>query len=154
MVTLGPADAMGVGTSEERVLIALVRAAWAASVQSNAIVRQAGLSPSQYNVLRILRHAGDQGLSRNEIGERMVTREPDLTRILSGLTRIRAVKTRRSLVDRRSRVSVITEQGRSLLDGLDDDVRSAAIASLSGLKSTQLERLEGLLEAVRPGTDR
>lgn len=153
MITLGPADAMGVETSEERVLIALVRAAWAASVQSNAIVRQAGLSPSQYNVLRILRYAGNEGLSRNGIGERMVTREPDLTRILSGLTRIRAVKSRRSSVDRRSRVGVITEHGRSLLDGLDDDVRSAAIASLSGLKSAQLERLERLLEAVRPGTD-
>jgi DNA-binding MarR family transcriptional regulator len=153
MVTPGPADAMGVETSEERVLIALVRAAWAASVQSNAIVRQAGLSPSQYNVLRILRHAGNEGLSRNGIGERMVTREPDLTRILSGLTRIRAVRTRRSSADRRSRVSVITEQGRSLLDGLDDDVRSAAVASLSGLKSGQLEQLESLLEAVATGTD-
>ncbi len=144
---------MGIETPEERVLIALVRAAWAASVQSNAIVRNAGLSPSQYNVLRILRHAGSEGLSRNGIGERMVTRDPDLTRILSGLMRIGAVKTRRSTVDRRSRVSVITEGGRILLDGLDDDVRSAAIASLSGLNAAQLNRLEGLLEAVRPGAD-
>lgn len=144
---------MGVATPEERVLIALVRAAWAASVQSNAIVRKAGLSPSQYNVLRILRHVGGEGLHRNGIGERMVTRDPDLTRILSGLTRMRAVKTRRSSVDRRSRVSVITEHGRTLLDGLDDDVRSAAMASMSGLNAAQLERLEGLLEAVRPGAD-
>jgi DNA-binding MarR family transcriptional regulator len=153
MILLKPADAMGIQTPEERVLIALVRATWAASVRSNAIVRKAGLSPSQYNVLRILRHAGGEGLSRNGIGERMVTRDPDLTRILSGLMRMGAVMTRRSSVDRRSRVSVITEDGRALLDALDEDVRSAAIASLSGLTPAQLARLEGLLEAVRPGAD-
>ena len=82
MTSWGPADAMGIATPEERVLIAIVRAAWAALVRSNAIVRAAGLSPSQYNVLRILRHAGGEGLSRNRIAERMVTRDPDLTRIL------------------------------------------------------------------------
>jgi DNA-binding MarR family transcriptional regulator len=153
MIPLKPADAMGIQTPEERVLIALVRATWAASARSNAVVRKAGLSPSQYNVLRILRHAGGDGLSRNGIGERMVTRDPDLTRILSGLMRMGAVKTRRSSVDRRSRVSVITEDGRTLLDALDEDVRGAAIASLSGLTPAQLARLEGLLEAVRPTAD-
>lgn len=153
MVTAGPADAMGVQTLEERVLIALVRAAWAASMQSNAVVRRAGLSPSQYNVLRILRHAGTEGLSGKGIGERMVTREPDLTRILSGLTRMKAVRTRRSLIDRRSRVSVITEHGRLLLDRLDQEVRGAALAALGGLTGAQLQRLEGLLQAVRVGAD-
>jgi len=148
-----PADAMGIETPEERVLIALVRAAWTASARSDAIVRQAGLSPSQYNVLRILRHAGSEGLSRNAIGERMVTRDPDLTRILSGLTRMRAVTTRRSTVDRRSRVSVITDHGRTLLDGLDHKVRKAAIASLRGLDAAQMRRLEELLESVRPDVD-
>lgn len=153
MTSRGPADAMGIATPEERVLIAVVRAAWAASVRSNAIVREAGLSPSQYNVLRILRHAGGEGLSRNGIGERMVTRDPDLTRILSGLMRMGAVKTRPSSVDRRSRVSMITKHGRTLLDGLDDAVRSAAIASLRELTPAELETLEGLLEAVTPAIE-
>lgn len=145
----GPADAMGVQAPEERVLIALVRAAWVASMGSNAVVRRAGLSPSQYNVLRILGHAGANGLSRNGIGERMVTRDPDLTRILSGLTRMHAVRTRRSLTDRRSRVSVITTHGQSLLDRLEREVRGAAIAALDGLSSAELQQLEGLLEAVQ-----
>ena len=152
MHTTTPADAMGIETPEERVLIALVRAAWAASTRSDAIVRKAGLSPSQYNVLRILRHAGGGGLSRNGIGERMVTRDPDLTRILAGLTRMRAVTTRRSPVDGRSRVSVITDHGRELLDELDQDVRQAAIASLRGLNAAQMQRLEKLLQEVRPET--
>lgn len=148
MTNAGPADAMGVETPAERVLIALVRAAWAASMTSNAIVRSAGLSPSQYNVLRILRHAGADGLSRNAIGERMVTRDPDLTRILNGLTRLKAVRTRRSLTDGRSRVSAITEHGRTLLDRLDGEVRAAAIAALGGLTATQLQQLERLLDGI------
>lgn len=153
MSTSPPAQAMGIETPEERVLIALVRAAWAASARSDAIVRTAGLSPSQYNVLRILRYAGDQGLSRSGIGDRMVTRDPDLTRILSGLMRMGAVTTRRCAEDRRSRLSTITPHGRSILDGLDDQVRQAAIASLGGLSPSDLKKLEKLLEAVADGPD-
>jgi DNA-binding MarR family transcriptional regulator len=146
-----PAQAMGIDTAQERALIALVRAAWAASAPSNAVVRKAGLSPSQYNVLRILRCAGGGGLRRNGISDRMVTRDPDLTRILSGLTRMGAVTSRRAPADRRSRVSTITEHGRTLLAGLDHEVREAAIASLSGLSRAQLKKLEALLEAVGRG---
>lgn len=148
MMPLKPADAMGVEVPEERVLIALVRSAWAASARSDAIVRRAGLSPSQYNVLRILRFAGEKGLSRTGIADRMVTRDPDLTRILSGLGRMRAVRTRRSADDGRVRVSVITVRGRELLDHLDRDVRDAAIASLGGLGPDALARLEELLGAI------
>jgi len=144
-----PADAMGVEAPAERVLIALVRAAWTASTRSNAVVRSAGLSPSQYNVLRILRHAGAGGLSRHGIGERMVARDPDLTRILNGLTRLKAVRTRRSVADGRSRVSVITEHGRMLLGRLDSAVRAAAVASLGGLTATQLQQLGRLLDLIR-----
>ena len=144
---------MGIDTPEERVLIALVRAATAASARSDAIVRKAGLSPSQYNVLRILRCAGEEGLSRNAIADRMVTRDPDLTRILAGLMRLGAVTTRRSTEDRRSRLSTITRHGRTVLEGLDDQVRTAAIAALGGLSRAELKKLEELLEAVGNGPD-
>src|SRR4030081_560781 len=88
MQTPTPAAAVGIRDSlEEEVLIALVRAAWLAAERSNAVTAAAGLSPSQYNVLRILR-AGDRvGLSCTEIGARMVTRDSDLTRLMSGLER-------------------------------------------------------------------
>jgi DNA-binding MarR family transcriptional regulator len=148
MTTRSAADAMGVETPAERVLIALVRAAWAASRPSNAVVRAAGLSPSQYNVLRILRHAGGGGLSRNEIGERMVTRDPDLTRILNGLARVKAVRTRRSETDGRSRVSIITDRGRVLLDELDGKVQAAATMVLRGFTAPQLQQLERLLAEI------
>src|SRR3989442_6312737 len=81
-----PAAAMAIHDSlEEEVLIALVRAAWLAAERSNAVTAAAGLSPSQYNVLRILRAAGRGGLSCTAIGARMVTRESDLTRLMSRL---------------------------------------------------------------------
>src|SRR2546428_7509915 len=83
-----PAAAMAIRDSlEEEVLIALVRGAWLAAERSNAVTAAAGLSPSQYNVLRILRAAGRGGLSCTEIGARMVTREFDLTRLMAGLER-------------------------------------------------------------------
>ncbi|HYU54518.1 MAG TPA: hypothetical protein VEK37_16310, partial [Gemmatimonadaceae bacterium] len=64
-----PAAAMEIHDSlEEEVLIALVRAAWLAAERSTAITAAAGVSPSQYNVLRILRASGRSGLSCNEIG--------------------------------------------------------------------------------------
>src|SRR2546429_7890307 len=70
-----PAAAMAIRDSlEEEVLIALVRAAWLAAERSNAVTAAAGLSPSQYNVLRILRAAGRRGLSCTEIGPRMGAR--------------------------------------------------------------------------------
>src|SRR2546425_12216414 len=81
-----PAAAMAIRDSlEEEVLIALVRAAWLAAERSNAVTAAAGLSPSQYNVLRILRAAGRGGLSCTEIGARVGTRGSDLTRLVSGL---------------------------------------------------------------------
>jgi DNA-binding MarR family transcriptional regulator len=141
---------MGIDSLKERVLIALVRTAWIASSPSNAVVRKAGLSPSQYNVLRILRHAGEDGLARTGISERMVTRDSDLTRILSGLARMGAVTTLRSEEDRRSRVSRITDHGTAILDGLDSSVREAATSVLGGLSTAQLKQLQSLLEAVGP----
>src|SRR2546428_9101280 len=84
-----PAAAMAIRDSlEEEVLIALVRAAWLAAERSNAVTAAAGLSPSQYNVLRILRAAGRGGrggLSRTAIGTRMGTRDSDLPRRMSAL---------------------------------------------------------------------
>src|SRR2546430_14617285 len=87
-----PAAAMAIRDSlEEEVLIALVRAAWLAAERSNAVTAAAGLSPSQYNVLRILRAAGRGGrggrggLSWPGVAGRMGTRDFDFTRLVAGL---------------------------------------------------------------------
>src|SRR2546427_4862212 len=114
-----PAAAMAIRDSlEEEVLIALVRAAWLAAERSNAVTAAAGLSPSQYNVLRILRAAGRGGrggLSCPEIGTRMVTRDSDLTRLMSGLAHAGLVVRGTDSAARRRSTNPITAAGRALL---------------------------------------
>src|SRR4051812_6582683 len=146
-----PAAAMAIHDSlEEEVLIALVRAAWLAAERSTAIVGGAGLSPSQYNVLRILRAAGRGGLSCNEIGERMVTRDSDLTRLTSGLERDGFVVRETDSKDRRRSINRITPAGRALLSRLDHDVAAAARKTMGHLGRTRLEALLKLLVALAP----
>src|SRR2546421_5306243 len=125
-----PAAAMAIHDSlEEEVLIALVRAAWLASERSNAVTAAAGLSPSQYNVLRILRAAGRGGrggLSCTEIRARMVTRDSDLTRLLSGLAHAGLVVRGTDADDRRRSTNRITAAGRALLSRPGRHVTGAA----------------------------
>src|SRR2546422_563465 len=146
-----PAAATAIRDSlEEEVLIALVRAAWLAAERSNAVTTAAGLSPSQYNVLRILRAAGRAGLSCTEIGARMVTRDSDLTRLMSGLARAGLVVRGTDATDRRRSTNRITAAGRALLRRLDRDVADAAKQSLGSLARTRLTALRDLLVAFAP----
>src|SRR2546428_1147224 len=122
-----PAAAMAIRDSlEEEVLIALVRAAWLAAERSNAVTAAAGLSPSQYNVLRILRAAGRGGLSCTGIGARLATRGSDLTRLMSGLARAGFVSAGTDSAGRRRSTNRITPAGRALLGPLDPDVAGPA----------------------------
>jgi DNA-binding MarR family transcriptional regulator len=146
-----PATAMAIRDSlEEEVLIALVRAAWLAAERSNAVTAAAGLSPSQYNVLRILRAAGREGLSCTEIGTRMVTRDSDLTRLMSALERDGLVVRSTAADDRRRSVNRITAAGRTLLRRLDHDVADAAKQTLGALGRPRLTALRDLLVAFAP----
>jgi DNA-binding MarR family transcriptional regulator len=151
MTVPAPAAAMAIHDSlEERALIALVRAAWLAAERSNAVTAAAGLSPSQYNVLRILRQAGDEGLSCNEIGERMVTRDSDLTRLMSGLAREGLVVRATDAADRRRSINRITASGKRLLTRLDRDVSKAANETMGHLGRARLTALLDLLDAFEP----
>src|SRR2546422_1756258 len=146
-----PAAAMAIRDSlEEEVLIALVRAAWLAAERSNAVTAAAGLSPSQYNVLRILRAAGREGLSCTEIGTRMVTRDSDLTRLMSGLARAGLVVRGTDSDDRRRSTNRITAAGWTLLRPLRSDVAHAAKQSLGALRRPRLTALRDLLVAFAP----
>src|SRR6267378_471552 len=146
-----PAAAMAIHDSlEEEVLIALVRAAWLAAERSNVISAAVGLSPSQYNILRILRAAGRGGLSCTEIGARMVTRDSDLTRLMSALARDGLVVRGTAADDRRRSTNRITAAGRALLRRLDDDVADAAKQTLGSLGRTRLTTLRDLLVAFAP----
>src|SRR5260221_7407127 len=135
---------------EEDVLIAMVGAAWLAAEGSNAVTAAAGLSPSQYNVLRILRAAGRGGLSCTAIGARMVTRDSDLTRLMSGLERAGFVVRGTDADDRRRSTNRITAAGKTVLNRLDRDVADAAKQTLGHLGRTRLTALRDLLVAFAP----
>jgi DNA-binding MarR family transcriptional regulator len=115
------------------------------------LLKGADLSPTQYNVLRILRGAGPGGLACGEIAERMVTRDPDITRLLDRLVRRGLVERVRDGRDRRVVMTTITRGGSELLERLDDPVEQLHARQLSHLGERSLTRLVDLLEKVRQG---
>ena len=119
------------------------------SVAPHALLRDAGLSPSQYNVLRILRGAGDSRLCCREIVERRVTRDPDMTRLLDGLESKGLVERNRSHRDRRVIVIHVSASGLDLLAELDAPIQALHTAQFEHLSKTKLESLSRLLEEVR-----
>jgi DNA-binding MarR family transcriptional regulator len=110
-----------------------------------------GLSITQYNVLRILRGAGDKGLCRNEIGRRLITRMPDVTRLLDRMEREGFVRRVRSTEDRRLVNTILTEKGTELVDKLDRDVAKAHDLALGHMTKAQLTSFVELLGLAREG---
>lgn len=106
------------------------------------------LSPTQYNVLRILRR-NTKGLACHEIGEHMITRDPDLTRLLDRLEDRNLVSRSREKEDRRVIRAKITTTGQRLLKELDEPVRNLQRKQLGHLSERKLRLLAALLEATR-----
>jgi DNA-binding MarR family transcriptional regulator len=111
-----------------------------------------GISLTQYNVLRILRGAGPDGLCRNEIRDRLVSRMPDVTRLLDRMEAGGLVTRVRSTEDRRQVSTRLTSRGRDLVDSLDGPVAAEHQRRLGHLSKAQLRTLVELLTLVRqPG---
>lgn len=113
------------------------------------MLRGHGLTPTQYNVLRILRGAGETGLSRNEVIERMISRVPDATRLLDRLEGNGLIRRERSLEDRRFVTTRIAEEGLRRLERLDDAVVALHRNQFAGMEEDDLHTLIRLLERVR-----
>jgi DNA-binding MarR family transcriptional regulator len=131
---------------EGEVLVALQLAAartldpWAAYLR-----RAEGLTPNQYNVLRILRGAHPAGLTCGQIGERMITRDPDVTRLLDRLVRDGLAARTRSGTDRRVVEVSISAAGLAALERLDQPAREMSRALLGPLGPDRLRALRDLL---------
>ena len=108
-----------------------------------------GLSMTQYNVLRILRGAGKDGLCRNEIGQRLISRMPDVTRLLDRMECAGLVSRVRSTEDRRLVNTTLTQRGGDLLDDLDETVMQSHEAQLGHMTEAQLRSLIELLSVAR-----
>jgi DNA-binding MarR family transcriptional regulator len=134
---------------QDEAILALGRTADQLSVPMFEILRGAGLSPSQYNVLRILRGSAPEALPCGEISERMIRRDPDLTRLLDKLETRGLVTRTRGTSDRRVVLASITEEGLDLLASLDEPVDASIQASLAHVPEERLRTLIEILEEVR-----
>jgi DNA-binding MarR family transcriptional regulator len=122
------------------------------------LLRPYDLTQPQYNVLRILRGAGPAGLPTGEVGERMVvSREPDVTRLLIRMEAHGLVQRERRSDNRRYVTARITRKGLRLLSALDEPIRQMHARQLQHMTRRELDLLAGLLERARyedgPGGD-
>jgi DNA-binding MarR family transcriptional regulator len=108
-----------------------------------------GITPTQYNVLRILRGAGEAGLCRSEIIERMIARVPDATRLLDRMEAVALVERERSEEDRRFVTTRITAQGLRMLAALDATILELHRRQFAALDETGLRTLIDLLALAR-----
>lgn len=134
---------------EEEALLSLVRTSNELWQGFAGVLRPSELSATQYHALRVLRDAGPEGLPCGEIGGRMVTSEPDMTRLLDRLEDRGLARRSRSPKDRRVVTARITDDGLALLSRLDGPVESALARQLGHLGDRRLRRLVDLLEAAR-----
>jgi DNA-binding MarR family transcriptional regulator len=136
------------GSREEAVFLELLRTSDMLSRRLAAILKAEELSATQYNVLRILRGAVE-GLPCGEIGNRMITRDPDITRLLDRLEKRRLISRSRDPLDRRTVMARITPQGLGVLARLDQPVHDTHRRQLGHLGRTRLQNLAQLLQACR-----
>lgn len=119
----------------------------------SAVVAPRGLTAQQYNVLRILRGAGPQGLPTLEIAERMIEEAPGITRLLDRLEAKALVARQRCPKDRRQVLCTISRPGLVLLEELDEPVREMDEAGLGMLSRSDLESLIRSLDQIRAGRE-
>jgi DNA-binding MarR family transcriptional regulator len=135
----------------QEALLALMRTVAVAKRPVVKVVETTGISLAQYNVLRILRGAGPEGLPTLAIRERMVEEAAGITRLIDKLEAAGYVSRERSTPDRRLVLCRITKSGLALLAGVDAAVTEADKAVLKVLDEEELDQLIALLDKVRAG---
>jgi DNA-binding MarR family transcriptional regulator len=134
---------------EQEVFLNILRTADLLDQGLEEVLKPFALTATQYNVLRILRGAGERGLACRELGERMLTHDPDVTRLLDRLERRGLIHRRREVQDRRVINTRITPDGMTLLNQLDEAVMELHRRQLGHLGEEPLRNLIDLLEGAR-----
>ena len=133
----------------EEASIAILRTADELQQQLIELLKPYGLSPTQFNALRILRGAGEAGLPCSEIGERMINHDPDITRLLDRLEQRDLVARQRDAKDRRVHVARITKTGLDLLKSLDKPVEEFHRVTTADFGESNLKSLIRLSDKLR-----
>lgn len=134
---------------EERIFLAVLKTADALGQEAEQLTRSANLTGTQYNVLRILRGAGPDGLACREIGERLISHDPDITRLLDRMERRGLITRERQKDDRRVVKTRITPQGLDLLKPLDQPMRDLHKRQFRHVAVARMKILAGILEEIR-----
>ena len=134
---------------EQEALLSVVRTSAHLMDRFELFLRPYGITGTQYNVLRILRGSEPEGLCRNELRDRMLTRMPDVTRLLDRMEEAGLVERTRDNEDRRMVTSRITKKSLELLAQLDPLVAENEKQSFSGISPDQIQTLIDVLEVVR-----
>jgi DNA-binding MarR family transcriptional regulator len=138
-------------SAAQEATISLLRTADLVRQTITAHLAPSGLTPQQYNVLRILRGAGEEGLPTLEIAERMIERAPGITRLLDRLEAKGLVRRVRCSEDRRQMLCWPTPSALKLLKELDETTDRLDRQAVGALTGADLERLIGLLDRIRAG---
>lgn len=133
----------------QEAYLSLQRTAAVLEHDMEAALKPSGITATQYNVLRILRGAGPDGLCRGEIGGRLIRPVPDVTRLLDRLEATGLVARARGGGDRRYVTTRITRAGLKVLDELEDAIDTAHDRQFGHLAAGRLKALIGLLGSVR-----
>lgn len=135
--------------NEEAAAIDILATAEFVRMRGAELFKDHDLTHAQYNVLRILRGAGREGLRCTEISERMITRDPDVTRMLDRLEARELITRERQADDRRVVLTFISAKGLALLKDLDGPVKKMHEETMKDISSAELHTLASILEKVR-----
>ena len=136
-------------SAAHEAVVGLMRTADLIRRHATAVVEPHGITLQQFNVLRILRGAGDAGLPTLEVAERMIEQTPGVTRLLDRLESKELVRRQRCPKDRRQHLCWITEKGLALLEKIDTVAFRAPEESMKGLRQKDRVTFIRLMDAIR-----
>jgi DNA-binding MarR family transcriptional regulator len=134
------------GSLEEEAVLNVFRTAEVLNQGAEAFLKAYGLTRTQYNVLRILRGAGPEGMPCSQLGERMIARDPDITRLLDRMESGGFVERARSCKDRRIVNTRITSKALKLIGEMDQPLIKLLHSKLGRLGKSRISQLIDLLE--------
>jgi DNA-binding MarR family transcriptional regulator len=134
--------------AEDHAFIEVQRSANYLALQAEQVLKQFGVTGVQYNVLRILRGAEPGGLACRDIGERMISHDPDMTRLLDRLEKSGFITRQRQTDDRRVVKTRVTQKGLDLLRRLDAPIHDLHKRQFRTLSPARLKLLTGLLRQI------
>ena len=134
---------------EDRTFIAIQKTADALGQQAEQLVKGYGLTGAQYNVLRILRGAEPEGLACSTIADRMISHDPDMTRLLDRMEKQGLIIRERQTDDRRVVKTRITSKGLDCLRRLDQPIRELHKRQFRDISAARLKTLVAMLEQIR-----